>query len=186
MKIRALLSMAVIVVAAASMAVTYADETAPGTAPQKSSASVAAAQFKQLKTLAGEWRGTGTHGEEVMDAIISYRLTAAGSVVMETMAAGTEFEMITMYHLDGEELMLTHYCALKNQPRMKAAPSSDTSKIAFTYLDGTNKASDQVPHMHRVTFDFLGEDEIKTVWSMYADGAEQSQARFSLKRVVKE
>ncbi len=182
MKIRTLLSMAVIGVAAASMAMTYADDATP----QKSSASVAAAQFKQLKTLAGEWRGTGTHGEEVTEAIISYRITAAGSVVMETMGAGTEFEMITMYHLNGEDLMLTHYCALKNQPRMKARPSADTSAIAFNYIDGTNMASDNAPHMHSLTFDFLGEDRLKTVWSMHADGAEQSQAKFSLKRVVKE
>ena len=181
MKTRTLLSMAVIVVAAASIATTFADETVP----DKTSASVAAAQFEQLKTLAGEWRGMGKHGEELVEAIISYRITAAGSVVMETMAADTEFEMITMYHLNGEELMLTHYCALKNQPRMKATPSSDTSTIVFTYIDGTNMVSDKAPHMHRVTFDFLGEDEIKTVWSMYADGAEQSQAKFSLKRVEK-
>ncbi len=185
MKIRTLLSMAVIVVAAATIATTYADETAPGTAPGKASASVAAAQFEQLKTLAGEWRGTGTHGEEIMDASISYRITAAGSVVMETMFGGTEHEMITMYHLNGEDLMLTHYCALHNQPRMKAIPSSDTSTIAFIYIDGTNMVSDQVPHMHSVTFDFLGEDQIKTVWSMHADGAEQSQAKFRLKRAKK-
>ncbi|MEE9131065.1 MAG: hypothetical protein V3T84_13685 [Phycisphaerales bacterium] len=173
--------MAVIVVAAATIATTYADETAP----QKTSASVAAAQFEQLKTLVGEWRVTGTHGEEVMDASISYRITAAGSVVMETMFGGTEHEMVTMYHLDGDNLMLTHYCAMQNQPRMKAAPSSDTNEITFTYLDGTNMASDQAPHMHSVTFVFLGEDQIKTVWSMHAEGAEQSQAKFSLKRVEK-
>ena len=186
MKIRTLLSMAVIVVAAATIATTYADETAPGTAPQKTNASIAAAQFEQMKTLVGDWRGKGTHGEEIMDTSVSYKLTAAGSVVLETLFGGTDQEMITMYHLDGEELMLTHYCTLQNQPRMKAIPSSDTSTIAFIYLDGTNMASDQVQHMHSVTFDFLGEDQIKTVWSMHADGAEQSQAKFSLKRVVKE
>ncbi|MEE8153705.1 MAG: hypothetical protein V3T53_01965 [Phycisphaerales bacterium] len=181
MKIRTLLSMAVIVVAAATIATTYADETGA----EKTSASFAAAQFEKMKTLVGDWRGKGTHGEEIMDASISYRITAAGSVVMETMFGGTEHEMITMYHLDGEDLMLTHYCAMRNQPRMKAAPSSDTSEIAFTYLDGTNMVSDQAPHMHSVTFDFLGEDQIKTVWSMHADGAEQSQAKFSLKRAKK-
>ncbi len=184
MKTRTLLSMAVIVVAAASIAMTYADETTPGTTPEKASAATAAAQFEQMKTLVGDWR-VGMHGEEVMDASISYRITAAGSVVMETMFGGTEHEMITMYHLDGEDLMLTHYCALRNQPRMKAAPSSDTSEIAFTYIDGTNMASDKAPHMHSVTFAFLGEDQIKTVWSTHADGAEQGQAKFSLKRVEK-
>lgn len=182
MKIRTLLSLSVIVVAAASMAMTYAGDTTP----EKASAATAAAQFEQLKTLVGEWRGKGTYGEEVSEASLSYKITAAGSVVMERMGAGTEFEMITMYHLNGEDLMLTHYCALKNQPRMRATPSTDTSAIAFNYIDGTNMASDQVQHMHSLTFDFLGEDQIKAVWSMHADGVEQSQAIFNLKRVVEE
>ena len=104
---------------------------------------------------------------------------------METMAAGTPFEMITMYHLNGEDLILTHYCALKNQPRMKATPSADTSEIAFNYIDGTNMASDNVPHMHSLSFEFVGEDQVKAVWSMHAEGVEQSQAKFDLKRVKK-
>ena len=78
MKTRALLSMTVIVVAATSMAMTSTDDTTP----EKTGASAAAAQFEQLKTLAGEWRGTGDFGEESTEADISYKITAAGSVVM--------------------------------------------------------------------------------------------------------
>ena len=144
---------------------------------------VAKKQFEQMKMLVGNWEGMAMQGEDGSPGVVTYRLTASGSVILETMNGGTPGEMITMYHLDGENLMLTHYCAMKNQPRMKATPSSDTSKIAFNYTDGTNMASDQVPHMHSLKLDFVGQDRFKAVWSMHAAGAEQSQAKFDLNRV---
>ena len=78
--------------------------------------------FDELKSLAGTWRGEieGEGGEaeaEKMDeAIHEFRVSAAGTVVMETMGPGTEHEMINMYHIDGDDLVLTHYCAGGNQP----------------------------------------------------------------------
>ena len=93
--------------------------------------------------------------------------------------------MITMYHLDGEDLILTHYCALRNQPRMKAKPSSSTTTIIFNYVDGTNMASKDAPHMHSVSFEFANDDRVETTWSMHAGGVEQSQAKFNMHRVKK-
>ena len=48
-----------------------------------------------------------------------FKTSAAGTVVMETMNPGTGHEMINMYHVDGDDLLLTHYCAGNNQPRMR-------------------------------------------------------------------
>ncbi len=46
--------------------------------------------------------------------------TADGTVVMETMDSGNpDHEMINMYHLGGNEFVLTHYCAGNNQPIMR-------------------------------------------------------------------
>ena len=80
--------------------------------------------FEQLKGLAGTWEGEpegeGAEAEaETKEAGVvkhEIQVSAAGTVVMETMAPGTDHEMINMYHLDGEDLVLTHYCAGGNQP----------------------------------------------------------------------
>ena len=80
-------------------------------------------QFEQLKRLAGDWIGNADHGDVKHEATISYKVTSAGRTVQETIFAGTPHEMVTMYHLDGDALLLTHYCAIGNQPRMKAEPA---------------------------------------------------------------
>ena len=43
--------------------------------------------------------------------------------------------MATLYHLDGDQLMLTHYCSAGNQPRMRAATVSTEGVIEFHLLD---------------------------------------------------
>ncbi len=77
----------------------------------------AKAAFDRLKTLAGEWNvaASGEHH----DSKVIYKVTAAGSALMETDSAGSKHEMVTMYHLDGKDLLMTHYCAAGNQPRLK-------------------------------------------------------------------
>ena len=77
------------------------------------------AAFEKLKSLAGEWTGqTGQEGK-VQEVSAVYKTTSNGSVVMETLFPGSPHEMVTVYYLDGEHLVLVHYCAAGNQPRMK-------------------------------------------------------------------
>ena len=49
--------------------------------------------------------------------------------------------VLTVFHLDGDRLILTHYCMAGNQPRMQAT-SYDAKKgeIRFQFLDATNLA----------------------------------------------
>jgi len=61
--------------------------------------------FEQLKSLAGNWEGKGSNGQPVE---VTYRLTANGSALMSEIKG--EEDMITMFHLDGDRLLLTHYC----------------------------------------------------------------------------
>ena len=85
--------------------------------------------FATLKGMAGSWHGvpegTGEEAEAEADtageAAFEIAVSAAGTVVMETMAPGTEHEMINMYYQDGNDLVLTHYCAGGNQPTMRLA-----------------------------------------------------------------
>src|SRR5712675_2454724 len=73
--------------------------------------------FAMMKSLAGIWEGNSTMGGPVN---VSYRMTSGGSAVMSEIQMemkGQSEDMITMIHLDGNRLLLTHYCATGNQPR---------------------------------------------------------------------
>src|SRR5436305_10042303 len=92
--------------------------------------------FEKMKTLAGSWKGKTSEGRPVE---VSYRVTSGGSALMSEIK-GKE-DMITMFHLDGDRLMMTHYCGAGNQPRMKAEASPDGKTIPFEFLDATNLQS---------------------------------------------
>ena len=82
------------------------------------------AGFEKIKSLAGEWQvahAPGEHGEHGEHAgTVSYKVTAGGSAVLETLFAGTDHEMVTLFYMDGDDLTLTHYCMLQNRPLMRA------------------------------------------------------------------
>jgi hypothetical protein len=150
------------------------DKAAPGKQAQ--------AQFEQLKKLAGTWTGKASHGDAAHDATINYRVTAAGSAVEETIFSGTDHEMVTMYHLDGNSLILTHYCALGNQPRMRSEPGSDPKKIVFRFLDGTNMNAAKDMHMHEATMELVDADHLRATWTAYSDGKPEHSSNFEFTR----
>jgi hypothetical protein len=142
-------------------------------------------QLDMLKKLAGEWTGKGSHGEHQVDATVTYKVTGGDSAVVETHFPGTEHEMITVYTLDGDDLVLTHYCMLGNQPRMKAERGGDGKKLAFKFTGAGNLKSEKDQHMHDVTIEFVDDDHIKSTWTLYQDGKPVEKATFDLKRKKK-
>ena len=83
----------------------------------------AEAAFKKLKTLVGSWTAKTSHDEKKEEAkkdhedampdevSVTFNLTGAGSALVETQFPGMPHEMVSVYHLDGKELRMTHYCA---------------------------------------------------------------------------
>jgi hypothetical protein len=135
--------------------------------------------FDRLKSLVGEWDGTSNEGKPVH---ISYSLTSAGSALMESIDPGTEHSMITMYHRDGQKLMMTHYCAAGNQPRMKAGDlSADGRTLSFTYVDATNLAKAADPHMVKLVLTLPDNDHLTQEWTFRTDGKD-SPTVFQLAR----
>lgn len=127
--------------------------------------------FDQMKSLAGTWEGKNRMGDPVE---VSYRM-ASGNVLMseiQTEMKGEQKDMISMIHLDGGRLLLTHYCAVGNQPRMQAAVSPDGKTITFDFLDATNLASPDAGHMHRVTFTFIDSNHHTEEWRFVDHGKE--------------
>ena len=133
-------------------------------------ASPSAARFEALKKLAGDWVEIGPDSKPTDKVVSSFRVTAAGSVLKETLFPGTPKEMVTMYHLDGPDLVLTHYCALANQPRMRAEAAQETNRFVFRFIGGTNLRSEADSHMHQVTFTMPSDDRLQAEWVASQDG----------------
>jgi len=151
-------------------------------APEQKKPTAAQAQLEKLKALAGTWKGKGGEaGGQSFDAVITYKVTGGGSALVETIGPGTEHEMVSVYHLDGEKLLLTHYCAAGNQPTMRAVKSGAADVIAFDFLRGSNmKPADM--HMHSVRIRIAGEDQLVSEWTSWQGGKAASTMRFELAR----
>ena len=141
----------------------------------------AKAAFDKLKTLAGSWdtKGEG-HGHS---GKIDYKVTGNGSVVMETFFPGTDHEMVSMYHLDGDELLLKHYCAARNQPRIKLDRAKSTPNLLFFAFDGgTNFDPAKDMHVHSGQIAFKGPGKVEAMWDAYAGGTKAMSGTFAMSR----
>ncbi len=134
--------------------------------------------FDQLKSLAGSWEGKNSMGEPVQ---VSYRMTSGGSALMSEIMGHGE-DMISMFHFDGaNRLLLTHYCAVGNQPRMLASASADGKTITFSFLDATNLGNPQSGHMDHVVIAMLDPNHHTEEWTFSGSGKEIKEF-FDLKR----
>jgi hypothetical protein len=143
------------------------------------------ARFEALKKLAGDWVEVGKDGKPTDKLVSSIRVTANGSAIHETIFPGGDHEMVTLYHLDGPDLVLTHYCILGNQPKMRAEPSADLSRLVFRFVGGTNLKSENENHMHQATFTLVDNNHIRTEWVAYQEGKPCHKAEFDLVRKAK-
>jgi hypothetical protein len=126
--------------------------------------------FGPLASLIGEWQGKDPEGKPMT---ASYQWTGSGTTLVETMTKAQKPMMMTMYHADRTGLMLTHYCKLGNQPRMRAdRPGGDAKTLTFNFIDITNLAQPTDAHMHKVSFTFQDQDHFTQEWMLSKDGKE--------------
>src|SRR6187399_3016182 len=85
--------------------------------------------LEKMKTLVGTWVAADKDGKPTDQVVSVIKLTAGGSAVHETLFPGEAQEMVSVYTADGPDLLLTHYCMLGNQPRMKASTKSLGNKL---------------------------------------------------------
>ncbi len=142
--------------------------------------------FTQLKTLAGTWKNkvSGHHEHEhAEDSKVIYHLTGAGSALVETDFPETNHEMVSVYHLDGDDLRMTHYCAAGNQPRLKLDRASSTpARLIFVFDGGTNLDPAKDMHIHAMTMTFGKEGEVDCAWEGYEAGKMSGTTHFQLSR----
>jgi hypothetical protein len=126
--------------------------------------------FERVKKLAGTWVEADKDGKPTDKVFSVVRVTAAGSAVHETLFPGQPQEMVSIYHLDKGDLVMTHYCALGNQPKMKADPASPKNQIRFAFAGGTNLDPAKDMHMHAATLTFIDDDHIQVAGEAWVDG----------------
>lgn len=147
----------------------------------------AASAFEFLKTLAGDWqRGSGDHEHGSSSREASFKVTAAGSSVVETLYAGQPTEMVSIFHMDGNQLLLTHYCALKNAPIMKFEKSDKPGEIKFAFHGGTNFDPKVDTHVHQGVFRIKDKNTVESTFVAFANGKPRPEGRAILKRKVSE
>jgi hypothetical protein len=132
--------------------------------------------FEKLKTLQGTWTGKNTQGQPLQ---VLFRTTSGGSAILSEIE-GKE-DMITMFHMDGDRLMMTHYCGSGNQPRMVAKVSPDGKTFTFDFLDATNLDSPTPGHMHRMVLTVIDENHHTEDWT-FIQGGERLNEHFDLQR----
>ena len=140
-------------------------------------------EFERMKGLVGVWEGTANMPKEGEKVRVEYRLSSGGSAVVETLFPGKADEMVSVYFDNKGQLTMTHYCALRNQPRMKLQ-KADAKNLNFMFADGSNIDPKKDAHMHSLTISFVDKDHIIQKWTLFADGKEKGTSVFELSRVL--
>jgi len=113
--------------------------------------------FDRLKSLEGEWKGQ----TDSVNTTLIYTLTANGSALMEQCRPEKGAEMITIFTIDGDHLIATHYCSAKNQPQMATTAITDAQKaLAFSLVRITGLKSPDAFHNTGLTVIQKGNDQL--------------------------
>jgi hypothetical protein len=152
--------------------------------PKASEAPESPVVFEKLKELAGSWRGSV--GKEGNPAGIDYRVTAGGSVLMETIFPGTPQEMVSMYYLNRGVLTLTQYGVTGIQPEMIYDRKHSTSTDwVFKFDGGRGFSMRDDLHIHDGMIKIADAHHFEATWNTWNQGKPVNAHHFVLTRAAK-
>ena len=124
--------------------------------------------FQKLQSLAGNWEGKDDHNGAVKS---EFKAIAGNTGVMETLTASGMDEMVTLYSVDGNSILLLHYCPTNNQPRMRALPSAgDVKELVFSFQGASNLPSLAIGHEYKLVMQFPDKDHLIERWTWRKNG----------------
>jgi len=138
--------------------------------------------LETIKKLAGDWVEVDKDGKATDKVVSSIRVTAGGSAVREILFPGSDHEMVTMYHQEGPDLILTHYCILGNQPRMRAERGTGPNKLVFKCVGGGNLKPEKDAHMGQGTITIVDSNRLQSEWVKCEEGKPCETHKFTLAR----
>jgi hypothetical protein len=125
--------------------------------------------FAFLKTLGSDWV-RASDDPATTSPVVNFRVTAGGSAVLETIYIGPGTDMLTVYHMDGDNLLLTHYCVMMNAPVLQFEPSATPGEIKFTFAGGTNFDPNVDAHLHEGGFRITDADTLQPIFVTFTNG----------------
>jgi len=137
--------------------------------------------FGWLKGLSGKWHGKaewsgGRTGAYDLTAVYTI---SGHSAVVESLVSDGMTTMTTVYHEDGSDLRMTHYCMAGNQPRLKSTEIDLAKKMVhFKMIDMTGR---QGPHVGEAEVRVVDDDHA-TILFTFVDGKAPSLERIDLTR----
>jgi hypothetical protein len=170
---------------AALLAAPLAAEEGGGKTEPKVPAARTNAGLEKMKKLAGTWLLTDKEGQATEEIASVIKVTAGGSAVHETLFPGQPQEMVSVYTVDGSDLIMTHYCVLGNQPRMKADLKPSTNQIVFRFAGGSNLDPKKDKHMHEAVLTLVDDDHIEVNGIGWENGGPAKEMCCGLKLIRK-
>ncbi|HEY6272648.1 MAG TPA: hypothetical protein VIX19_11760 [Terriglobales bacterium] len=153
--------------------------TRSANAADKGSANASVA-FDKMKTLTGQWEATTEKGKVTS----TIELVSNGTALLERVTVPGDGEMVTVYYLEGNRLVLTHYCSAGNQPHMQAKAFDPAfNEIHFDFASATNLSGAGDGHMHTATIKFVSPDAFDADWTFYKDGKQAFTVPIEFHRV---
>lgn len=138
----------------------------------------------RVAQLSGDWQSPDEHGGQLHAA--NFAPTSGGSAMREIMFPGQPHEMTNLYHMDGSDLVVTHYCAAGNQPRMVASqprPTENGTAFDFNFESVSNLRPEHDHYMGQMTLYILDDGTVRQDWfSFDREGNLHGPMTFNLTR----
>lgn len=191
MKYARVLVSALVMMSASTIALAQGHDHQPEAKPAPSDAQVS---FDKLKALAGQWEGKVTmippmpgSGDGIAQIDVSLRVTSRGNALVHEMhEAGKPDDPakydhpVTMFYVDNDRLLLTHYCDAGNRPRMVARNSGNGKDVEFDFIDVSG--STKYGNMYHAVITPVDADHHIEEWTFMLPGDKPMRARMELHR----
>jgi len=112
---------------------------------------------------------------------VVYEVVSGGNTVMERMFPGSDNEMISMYYLEGDDLVMVHYCESGNQPKMELT-SSQGGVLTFDFIGGSNLDPAKDSHIHGARIRLAEDGSLQETWIGWDGGEKQGEMVMELTR----
>ena len=131
--------------------------------------------FATFKSLNGRW-AIESNGK-TLPIEMRYEVGSKESIVMEQFG-----EELSVIYLDGENLLMTHFCNAGNQPRLRLKKVSQPGGLEFEMFDITNLKDASTPHVERIVYKII-DGRRMTLEIFWKKGQSEESEKYTLSRI---